>query len=65
MQRKFGSMAAVIVWLTFIASPACADREFISLFTVFDENASLHLQANLPAAAACAVRTMNNSRKVI
>ncbi|MBV6448072.1 multicopper oxidase domain-containing protein [Nitrosomonas sp.] len=30
-------------------TPADVDREFISLFAVFDENASLHLQTNLPA----------------
>lgn len=32
-------------------TPVDVDREFISLFTVFDENASLHLQANLPACS--------------
>jgi len=30
-------------------TPVDVDREFISLFTVFDENASLHLQSNLAA----------------
>ena len=28
MQKKFGSIAVVIVWLAFIANPACADREY-------------------------------------
>ncbi len=31
--------------------PRDVDREFISLFTVFDENASLHLVANLSACS--------------
>ncbi len=33
-------------------SPRNVDREFVSLFTVFDENASLYLDANLSACAS-------------
>ena len=32
-------------------TPVDVDREFISLFTIFDENASVHLQANLSACS--------------
>jgi hypothetical protein len=31
--------------------PSDVDREFFSLFSVFDENASLYLEANLPSCS--------------
>jgi FtsP/CotA-like multicopper oxidase with cupredoxin domain len=34
------------------ATPKDVDREFVSLFTVFDENASLHLDANLASCTS-------------
>jgi FtsP/CotA-like multicopper oxidase with cupredoxin domain len=35
-------------------TPNDVDREFVNLFTVFNENVSLHIDANIAASAVCA-----------